>query len=79
LPPLTPFTDQVTAAFEVPATAAVNACAPPARTLADAGLTVTVTVAGGGVVPPPPLPGFCVPAQPSWITRSPSKLLSRKK
>ena len=43
LPPATPATDQVTAVFDVPVTAAVNCIAgSPGRTLAVAGLTDTL-------------------------------------
>jgi hypothetical protein len=50
-PPATAFTDHVTLAFAFPATAAANACVAPARTDAEAGVTVTSTPAfSGGVV-----------------------------
>jgi hypothetical protein len=42
LPPNIPSTAHVTAAFEVPVTAAVNCCVPPVATVAELGLTVTV-------------------------------------
>jgi hypothetical protein len=66
LPPLTPFTDHVTVWLDAPATVAVNACVAPTRRFAEAGLTVTVGVTGGGVV----FIGAPVPAQPNWIPRS---------
>jgi len=43
LPPVTPFTCQVTAMFEVPDTVAPKVCVAPARTLALVGDTFTVT------------------------------------
>lgn len=43
-PPATPFTCQVTEVFDVPATVALKDCVAPARTLALAGDTVTVTL-----------------------------------
>jgi hypothetical protein len=51
LPPVTPFTCQLTDAFDVPLTVALNVCAKPARTLAVPGETETVTPEGE-VVPP---------------------------
>ena len=48
-----PPTLQVTAVFEVPDTAAVNCCVPPAVTLAVAGETVTEIGVGGVELPPP--------------------------
>lgn len=51
LPPATPFICQLTAVFEVPATAALNDLVAPARIVALAGETVTVTLdpEGGGL------------------------------
>jgi hypothetical protein len=43
LPPVTPFTCQVTEVFVVPKTWALNDCVAPARTLAVVGETVSVT------------------------------------
>jgi len=43
LPPVTPFTCQVTAVSEVPDTVALKVCVEPARTLALGGDTLTVT------------------------------------
>jgi hypothetical protein len=42
LPPLTPFTLQVTATLDVPVTVAVNCCSPLTGTWAVGGETVTV-------------------------------------
>src|SRR5437764_207988 len=50
LPPLTPFTCQVTAVLLVFCTVAVNCCVPPAPTVADAGEIVTRTAVVGVVV-----------------------------
>jgi hypothetical protein len=47
-PPAVPLTDQVTAMFVVPDTAAENANESPARMFAVEGDTVTVGVGGGG-------------------------------
>ena len=41
LPPVTPFTDQVTPVLEVPVTVAENCCVFPACTEADVGVTET--------------------------------------
>ncbi len=49
LPPVTPFTCQLTDVFEVPLTVALNVCADPARTLAVPGETETVTPEGEDV------------------------------
>ena len=54
-PPVTPFTCQVTAVFDVPLTAAENGCCSVGNLLAVCGLTLTVT-AGGPPPPPPVLP-----------------------
>lgn len=64
-PPVTPFTCQVTAAFEVPVTAAANVSDAPARTVAELGETPTDTAGGGGGgAPGLPLPvPAVVPAQ----------------
>jgi hypothetical protein len=53
-PPVTPFTCQVTAVFDVPLTAAENGCCSVGNLLAVCGLTLTVTA--GGPPPPPVLP-----------------------
>jgi hypothetical protein len=45
-PPVTLFTSQVTAVFDVPVTVAVNCCVPFAATVAGEGETVTVTIVG---------------------------------
>jgi hypothetical protein len=47
LPPVIPFTCQLTAVFEEPLTVAPNDCAALTRTLAEFGETVTTTGAGG--------------------------------
>jgi hypothetical protein len=52
LPPVVPFTCQVTAVFVVPETAATNCVCVPGLTVAEAGVTMTV-ICGGGVLPPP--------------------------
>ncbi len=53
-----PFTRQVTAVFDVLETVAVNCRVAPRKTLALAGLTLTVTAGGEGAgeVTPPPQP-----------------------
>ena len=43
IPPATPFTSHVTAAFELPVTLDWNCCVAPKRTFALGGVTVTVT------------------------------------
>jgi len=51
LPPVTPFTCQVTAEFDDPVTVALKDCVAPARTFAVAGETVTVALdPEGGVL-----------------------------
>ena len=52
LPPGVPFTCQVTAVFVVPVTVARNCIVEPGLTVAEAGVTVTVIGAGGGLLPP---------------------------
>ena len=65
LPPATPFTCQVTAVFDDPATVALKDCVAPARTFALAGETVTVTLdPEGGVVGLEAGELFVVPVQP---------------
>jgi hypothetical protein len=59
LPPVTPFTCQVTAVFAVPLTAAENCCCCVGNALKVRGLTLTVTAGG----PPPPPPEFPLPPQ----------------
>ena len=49
LPPVMPFTLQITEVFDVFATVAVNSCVAEGASVTDAGATVTVTVGGGGV------------------------------
>ena len=76
-PPLTEFTDQVTLVFVLPLTVAAKFAFAPARTVAVAGVTVTLTlvVLSGGKVGEAPLPLVFVPtpAQPlSNKTRSPA-------
>ena len=44
-PPTIPFTDQVTAGFEVPVTTADSARVPPVTTFAEVGVTCTATAA----------------------------------
>jgi hypothetical protein len=53
-PPATPFTCQVTLVFTLPTTDAWKVCDAPADTIADAGVTATVTV--GNLDPPPEPP-----------------------
>ena len=70
LPPATPFTCQATEVFDEPATVALKDCVAPARTLALAGATVTVTLdPEGGVLDPEldlkPDELFVVPVQPA--------------
>jgi len=50
LPPVTPFTCQVTAVLLVFCTVAVNCWVPPAATVADVGEIVTLTAVGGVIV-----------------------------
>jgi hypothetical protein len=50
LPPVTPFTCQVTAVLLAFSTVAVNCCVPPAATVADAGEMVTLTGAAAVTV-----------------------------
>jgi hypothetical protein len=66
LPPATAFTDHVTLVLVFPVTVAANACMAPARTIAVAGATATVTPAllGGVVGDDPPLL-LPIPAQPA--------------
>lgn len=52
-PPATPFTSHVTFPFDDPLTCAVNVWLAPARTSAEEGETVTVTL-GGGLFPVDP-------------------------
>src|SRR6516162_404130 len=59
LPPVTPFTSQVTAVFEVPDTVAVNWVWAPSARLTVAGETDTV------IVVPPPLLLLLQPPQPT--------------
>jgi hypothetical protein len=69
LPPVTPFTCQVTAVFELPVTPALNQAVAPARTFALEGETLTVTLGfeGGGLEVPvlEPEELFVVPVQPA--------------
>jgi hypothetical protein len=66
VPFATPFTCQVTAVFDDPATAALNDCVAPARTFALAGETVTVTLdPEGGVVELETVDPLVVPVQPT--------------
>jgi hypothetical protein len=53
LPPVAPFTCQVTAVFVLPVTAAMNCLLALGLTVAEAGVTVTVIGGGGGAFPPP--------------------------
>jgi hypothetical protein len=67
LPPVTPFTCQVTAVFDVPDTVALKDCVAPARTLALAGDTFTVMPdPDGGVLELEP-EELVVPVQPASI------------
>jgi hypothetical protein len=50
LPPVTPFTCQVTEVFDVPATVALKGFVAPARTVALGGVTMTVTLCPEGGV-----------------------------
>ena len=50
LPPLTPFTFQITALFALFCTVAVNWCVRLTRTLADEGDSVTLTGCGGATI-----------------------------
>src|SRR5690348_5898822 len=52
LPPVAPFTCQVTCVLLVPLTEAVNCCCSPGNLLALCGLTLTTTAP---LAPPPPL------------------------
>ncbi len=54
LPPTAAFTDHVTVAFEFPVTAAANDCVAPARSVAVAGVTLTLVPSGGVVGDEPP-------------------------
>ena len=66
LPPVTPFTCQVTEVFDDPATVAVKCCVAPARTFALAGEMETVTLdPEGGVFEPGADVLFVVPVQPA--------------
>ncbi len=56
LPPVTPFTCQVTAVLLVFCTVAVNCWVPLAATVADVGAIVTITGIGVGVVDTPVQP-----------------------
>jgi hypothetical protein len=58
LPPVIPFTDQITAEFTASVTVAVNACGSPSKTDAVAGAIVTVIFEGGSCGEPtsPPQP-----------------------
>ena len=58
LPPVTPFTCQVTDEFDVPLTVAAKVCVAPARTVAGLGETETLMFVGDGV---PGLPGLPLP------------------
>jgi hypothetical protein len=62
-PPAVPFTDQVTLWLEAFATAAMKVFDAPTRTLAEVGLTETVTGFAGGVL------GWVL-AQAIWKTRN---------
>jgi hypothetical protein len=50
LPPAIPFTDQLTAVFEVPLTVAVNCLVWPPATLAVVGETLTLTEVGAEAI-----------------------------
>ena len=66
LPPVTPFTCQVTAVFEVPVTVAVNWVWAPSATVTVEGDTETVIVG-----PPPPL--LLLPPPQPIIRNSPAE------
>jgi hypothetical protein len=61
LPPAIPFTLQLTSAFVVPETLAVNTCAPPDGTLAIEGETVIA------IATPPPLLPTGIPGAPGGL------------
>jgi hypothetical protein len=66
LPPVTPFTCQVTEVFDDPATVALKDCVAPARTFTFAGETATVTLdPEDGVLELEAEELFVVPAQPA--------------
>jgi hypothetical protein len=66
LPPVTPFTCQVTEVFDDPVTVALNDFVKPARTFAFAGATVTVTLdPEGGVCELGTEELFVVPVHPA--------------
>jgi hypothetical protein len=69
VPPITPFTSQVTLSFELPVTMAWNCCVEPRNKFAPLGDTLTPTFDGG--------PGFFggVPAIPQLI----SEIAARQK
>jgi hypothetical protein len=56
LPPVTPFTCQVTAVLLVFCTIALNCCVPPAATVAEIGEMVTLTEIGVFVIDTPAQP-----------------------
>jgi hypothetical protein len=69
LPPATPFTCQVTEAFDEPVTVALKDCVAPARTFALGGATVTVTPDPEGGAPVLDSDAFfVVPVQPASAT-----------
>ena len=68
LPPATVFTSHDTDEFDDPLTVATNICVAPARTLAEPGVTETVTLAG--VVGCVGAPGF-VDLKPGGVPLSP--------
>jgi hypothetical protein len=64
LPPATPPTDHVKAPVAEPSIVALNCCVSPARTVAEAGVTVT-PVPGSGSPPPGIPPTVAHPAMTS--------------
>jgi hypothetical protein len=78
-PPATPLTFQVTAVFEDPVTVALKVFVAPARTLALAGETMTVTLEpGGGVVGLELGEPFVVPVHPASPAAASRKIHSRE-
>src|SRR6516164_2138299 len=67
LPPVTPFTSQVTAVFEVPVTVALNWVCAPSATLTVEGETETV------IMVPPPSPLLLLPPPQPIIVNSPAE------
>src|ERR1700722_20146059 len=79
LPPATPFTDQLTAVFEVPVTVAANCKdASPGRAVAAAGLTDTAgVVLEGELVPPAHPTNSAMPATPNAQSKAHLAIIER--